>query len=63
MCNPQLLGVQEMPTEIANVRSQSSVLNHVVAAASVRLVTNYRVSKPRQVHTNLMRSSSLQLDI
>src|SRR6202008_1596827 len=59
----QLLCMQELAVEAANARAQGRVLDRVVAAATVSLITDNRMLQPREMHSDLMRSSRLELNI
>src|SRR5690349_14342404 len=59
----ELLRVQKMAIEVAHVRAESRVLNRVVASGAVRLITDDRISQPREVNADLMRASGFQLNV
>ena len=63
MCEGEFLGVQEVPSEIANECPQLCVLNGVVAAAAVGFIAYNRMLEPCKVNTNLVRAARFKLDV
>ena len=55
MCNGQLFGVEKVTIQAPNMSPYSSVLDRIVAAASIGFVTNNWMSEPGKVNTNLVR--------
>jgi len=63
MRESKLLGVQELAVEAADAGAEACVLNRIVTAAAVSLVTYDRMLQPRKMDSDLMRSSGLELNI
>src|SRR5262244_3654081 len=55
--------VQELTSQFSDGGSDSSVLHGLVAAAAIDFVTYYRVFYPGEMHSNLVCSSGLDLDV
>src|SRR5258705_11149746 len=63
MRKPKLLSVQELPVETANTGAESCVLDCVVPAAAVSLITYDRMFQPCEMDSDLMRSAGLELNV
>jgi hypothetical protein len=63
MRKPQPFRVQKVSAQFVDHRSQSRVLDHIVATTAIRLITHYRMSEPGKVHTNLMCPSGFQFHV
>jgi hypothetical protein len=45
------------------MRAESRILDRIVAAATIRLITHHRMFQPREMHADLMCPSRLELNI
>ena len=59
----EFLGVEELAVQTANARAETCILNRVITPAAVSLITHDGMFQPREVHSDLMCSPGLKLNI
>src|SRR5437870_10489094 len=63
MTKSKPLGMQKLPAQLSNFRTESWVGNGLVATAAINIVAHYGMFYPGEMHSNLMSAPGLQFDI
>src|SRR5688500_8553505 len=63
MCEGEFFGVQEVPSDTADLRLQFRVLDCVIATAAVRIIADDREFKPGEMDTNLVCATGFKFDV
>jgi len=63
MTKSKPLGMQKLPAQLSNFRTESWVGNGLVATAAINIVAHYGMFYPGEMHPNLMSAPGLQFDI
>src|SRR5207247_10437214 len=63
MTKSKPLGMQKLPAQLSNFRTESWVGNGLVATTAIDLVAHYGMFYPGEMQPNLMSAPGLQFDI
>ena len=63
MPEAEFLRVQKLSIECANAGAQTRILDRVIASTAIRFIADDWMLQPREMHTNLVRPTRLQLNI